>query len=166
MLLAHRRPILPDPVPPCAQGRLGLVCEKRPVEKQGENSYAIRRSGAHAEEFLCPTCPPLQAIEIRAMFERDRDVRDPRRVAAMLQQVESNLNKYRHPDPYRRESASSPPSARGEVSCGMGSLKALIDELQLRLLFTDIHTSYCSTNGTRWNKMVCTTCEGHLVTLC
>lgn len=44
-----------------------------------------------------------QAIEIRARFEQHRDVQDPRRVAALLEQVEKDFLRRQHPDPYRRE---------------------------------------------------------------
>ena len=43
----------------------------------------------------------IQAIELRVTFEKHRDVRDPRRVAAMLRQVEEEATKLRHPDPYK-----------------------------------------------------------------
>lgn len=45
-----------------------------------------------------------KAIEIRAQFERNRDVRDPRAVAALLNEAEKEVAKYSHPDPYRRTS--------------------------------------------------------------
>ena len=48
----------------------------------------------------------MQAIELRVTFEKHRDVRDPRRVAAMLRQVEEEATKLRHPDPYKGVSAS------------------------------------------------------------
>ncbi|KAF9513271.1 hypothetical protein BS47DRAFT_1485780 [Hydnum rufescens UP504] len=41
-----------------------------------------------------------QAIEIRAAFERNRNVTDPRAVAQLLQQGEAFLTATRHPDPY------------------------------------------------------------------
>merc|ERR1711939_429729 len=41
-----------------------------------------------------------KAIEIRVLFEKHRDVRDPRRVAAMLAEVEADAAKLKHPDPY------------------------------------------------------------------
>ncbi|GAA5832485.1 hypothetical protein JCM3766R1_003095 [Sporobolomyces carnicolor] len=42
-----------------------------------------------------------KAIEIRAQFERNRNVRDPRAVAALLNEAEREVQKYAHPDPYR-----------------------------------------------------------------
>jgi hypothetical protein len=44
-----------------------------------------------------------KAIEIRAQFERNRNVRDPRAVAALLNEAEREVQKFAHPDPYRRE---------------------------------------------------------------
>lgn len=49
-----------------------------------------------------------KAIEIRAQFERNRNVRDPRAVAALLNEAEKEVQKYSHPDPYRRALASCP----------------------------------------------------------
>ncbi|GAA5918878.1 hypothetical protein JCM1841_006655 [Sporobolomyces salmonicolor] len=48
-----------------------------------------------------------KAIEIRAQFERNRNVRDPRAVAALLNEAEKEVQRLAHPDPYRR-SATSP----------------------------------------------------------
>ncbi|GAA5850542.1 hypothetical protein JCM8547_001908 [Rhodosporidiobolus lusitaniae] len=42
-----------------------------------------------------------KAIEIRAEFERNRNIRDPRAVAALLNEAEKQVQKYSHPDPYR-----------------------------------------------------------------
>ncbi|GAA5983534.1 hypothetical protein JCM10908_000322 [Rhodotorula pacifica] len=42
-----------------------------------------------------------KAIEIRAQFERNRNVRDPRAVAALLNEAEREVQKVAHPDPYR-----------------------------------------------------------------
>jgi NADH dehydrogenase (ubiquinone) 1 beta subcomplex subunit 9 len=44
-----------------------------------------------------------KAIEIRVQFERNRDVKDPRAVARLLQQAEETVAALEHPDPYRRE---------------------------------------------------------------
>merc|ERR1711964_217329 len=40
-----------------------------------------------------------KAIELRIHFEKHRDVRDPRRVAAMLAEVEMEQARFAHPDP-------------------------------------------------------------------
>jgi len=48
-----------------------------------------------------------KAIEIRAQFERNRNVRDPRAVAALLNEAEKEVHKFSHPDPYRRASPLS-----------------------------------------------------------
>merc|ERR1712098_68539 len=40
-----------------------------------------------------------KAIELRVHFEKHRDVRDPRRVAAMLAEVEREQKRWAHPDP-------------------------------------------------------------------
>ncbi|CEQ39654.1 SPOSA6832_01196, partial [Sporobolomyces salmonicolor] len=42
-----------------------------------------------------------KAIEIRAQFERNRNVRDPRAVAALLNEAEKEVQRLAHPDPYR-----------------------------------------------------------------
>ncbi|KAG8968113.1 hypothetical protein FRC03_008673 [Tulasnella sp. 419] len=41
-----------------------------------------------------------RAIEIRAEFERNRDIKDPRAVAEILAKAEARLAKQEHPDPY------------------------------------------------------------------
>jgi len=48
-----------------------------------------------------------QAIQIRAEFEKNRNVHDPRALAAILQKAEADLADMKHPDPY------IPPSAPG-----------------------------------------------------
>ncbi|KAE8542393.1 NADH dehydrogenase (ubiquinone) 1 beta subcomplex 9 [Cryptococcus deuterogattii 99/473] len=42
-----------------------------------------------------------KAIEIRAEFERNRNITDPRALALVLEQAEEKLAKGIHPDPYR-----------------------------------------------------------------
>ncbi|KDN43766.1 hypothetical protein K437DRAFT_225447 [Tilletiaria anomala UBC 951] len=42
-----------------------------------------------------------RAIEIRAEFERNRNIRNPRELARVLQEAEENLKRISHPDPYR-----------------------------------------------------------------
>lgn len=44
-----------------------------------------------------------RAIEIRAEFERNRQIANPRELARVLQQAEESLRARQHPDPYRRE---------------------------------------------------------------
>lgn len=46
-----------------------------------------------------------KAIEIRIQFEKNRNVRDPRAVAALLNEAEKEVQRMAHPDPYRRELA-------------------------------------------------------------
>ncbi|PFH51329.1 hypothetical protein AMATHDRAFT_59412 [Amanita thiersii Skay4041] len=41
-----------------------------------------------------------QALQIRAEFERNRNVTDPRALAAILAQAEAELASKKHPDPY------------------------------------------------------------------
>ncbi|KAF8646381.1 hypothetical protein AX16_007247 [Volvariella volvacea WC 439] len=41
-----------------------------------------------------------QALQIRAEFERNRDVQDPRALAAILEKAEADLASKKHPDPY------------------------------------------------------------------
>ncbi|KAJ6539711.1 hypothetical protein B0H19DRAFT_1180249 [Mycena capillaripes] len=48
-----------------------------------------------------------KAMEIRAQFERNRDVKDPRQLAQILEQAEARLAAWKHPDPY------TPPTAPG-----------------------------------------------------
>lgn len=43
-----------------------------------------------------------RAIEIRAEFERNRHIANPRELARVIQQAEEALRVNRHPDPYRR----------------------------------------------------------------
>lgn len=44
-----------------------------------------------------------RAIEIRAEFERNRNIRNPRELARVLQEAEQHLQEIAHPDPHRRE---------------------------------------------------------------
>ncbi|EPQ59163.1 hypothetical protein GLOTRDRAFT_70341 [Gloeophyllum trabeum ATCC 11539] len=41
-----------------------------------------------------------EALEIRAEFERNRDVHDPRALATILAKAEADLAAKQHPDPY------------------------------------------------------------------
>ncbi|KAF7352451.1 hypothetical protein MVEN_01209900 [Mycena venus] len=41
-----------------------------------------------------------KAMEIRAEFERNRDVKDPRQLAHIFEQAEAKLAGWKHPDPY------------------------------------------------------------------
>ncbi|CAO1636115.1 unnamed protein product [Sympodiomycopsis kandeliae] len=42
-----------------------------------------------------------RAIEVRAEFERNRDIRNPREIARVLDQAEKQLKGIQHPDPYK-----------------------------------------------------------------
>ncbi|KAI5858101.1 NADH dehydrogenase 1 beta subcomplex subunit 9 [Tricharina praecox] len=42
----------------------------------------------------------VQALNIRDMFEANRDVTDPRQLSKLLQETEKTLQKWKHPDPY------------------------------------------------------------------
>ncbi|PWN90730.1 hypothetical protein FA10DRAFT_241626 [Acaromyces ingoldii] len=42
-----------------------------------------------------------RAIEIRAEFERARNIRNPRELARVLEQAEKQLEENAHPDPYK-----------------------------------------------------------------
>lgn len=44
-----------------------------------------------------------RAIEIRAEFERNRHIANPRELGRILQQAEAELKLHGHPDPYKRE---------------------------------------------------------------
>lgn len=59
-----------------------------------------------------------KAIEIRVAFERNRNVRDPRAVANLLNQAEKEVQRMSHPDPYKRKLliTSSSCNALGESS--------------------------------------------------
>ncbi|KAL2179406.1 uncharacterized protein P884DRAFT_238687 [Thermothelomyces heterothallicus CBS 202.75] len=41
-----------------------------------------------------------QALYIRSLFEKNRDVSDPRLQRALLKETEKLLEKWKHPDPY------------------------------------------------------------------
>ncbi|KAJ7098805.1 hypothetical protein B0H15DRAFT_771847 [Mycena belliarum] len=41
-----------------------------------------------------------KAMQIRAEFERNRDVKDPRQLARVFEQAEARLAAWKHPDPY------------------------------------------------------------------
>lgn len=74
-----------------------------------------------------------RAIEIRAEFERNRHIQNPRELSRVLQQAEEALSASKHPDPYKRK-------------C-------------IALLRTSILTiALLSTRGRRWNKMVRIVC--------
>jgi NADH dehydrogenase (ubiquinone) 1 beta subcomplex subunit 9 len=44
-----------------------------------------------------------RAIEIRAEFERNRHIANPRELGRLLQQAEEQLKAHGHPDPYKSE---------------------------------------------------------------
>ncbi|KAI0340914.1 hypothetical protein BDW22DRAFT_366353 [Trametopsis cervina] len=46
-----------------------------------------------------------QALAIRAEFDRNRDVHDPRALASILEKAEADLAERAHPDPYRPPTA-------------------------------------------------------------
>ncbi|KIN00970.1 hypothetical protein OIDMADRAFT_19044 [Oidiodendron maius Zn] len=48
-----------------------------------------------------------QAMYIRSLFEKNKNVRDPRQQLALFKETEELLEKWKHPDPYR------PPTAPG-----------------------------------------------------
>ncbi|TID13976.1 hypothetical protein E6O75_ATG07208 [Venturia nashicola] len=48
-----------------------------------------------------------QAMYIRSLFEAQKNVREPRQQKALIEETESLLEKWKHPDPYR------PPTAPG-----------------------------------------------------
>ncbi|KAI9429120.1 hypothetical protein H4582DRAFT_1827676 [Lactarius indigo] len=48
-----------------------------------------------------------RACAVRAEFERNRNVHDPRALAAILEKAEEELARKRHPDPYIRASSQS-----------------------------------------------------------
>jgi len=48
-----------------------------------------------------------QALYIRSLFEAQKNVREPRQQKALIEETETLLEKWKHPDPYR------PPTAPG-----------------------------------------------------
>ncbi|KAF3918388.1 hypothetical protein ABW20_dc0102346 [Dactylellina cionopaga] len=48
-----------------------------------------------------------QALAIRQLFEQNKDVREPKQLKALITEAESQLEKWKHPDPY------IPPTAPG-----------------------------------------------------
>lgn len=83
-----------------------------------------------------------RAIEIRAEFERARNIRNPRELARVLEQAEKQLEENAHPDPYKREYPSSP--RRGEARRGYFRKKALAD--------IDCTTAPMGEDGTKWER--------------
>lgn len=78
-----------------------------------------------------------EAIEIRAEFERARNIRNPRELARVLAQAEAELKSTKHPDPYKCECHQST----------SGNLR----------IHSRTHappSSHCSTHGRGWNKVV------------
>ncbi|KAF8247729.1 hypothetical protein K440DRAFT_550581, partial [Wilcoxina mikolae CBS 423.85] len=49
----------------------------------------------------------VQAMNIRDLFEANKDVTEPRQLSKLLQETEATLQKWKHPDPY------VPPTAPG-----------------------------------------------------
>ncbi|KAF9111771.1 hypothetical protein BGX27_004457 [Mortierella sp. AM989] len=41
-----------------------------------------------------------KAVELRMQFEANKDVRNPRQLASIVQEAERQLTELRHPDPY------------------------------------------------------------------
>lgn len=69
-----------------------------------------------------------RAIEIRAEFERNRNVGNPRHLAGILREAEEALRERRHPDPYRRTSHTA------HISCQRrkeADLNTIFHDLQL-----------------------------------
>ncbi|KAL2163657.1 hypothetical protein VTH06DRAFT_5715 [Thermothelomyces fergusii] len=50
-----------------------------------------------------------QALYIRSLFEKNRDVSDPRLQRALLKETEKLLEKWKHPDPYVHPTAPGAP---------------------------------------------------------
>jgi len=48
-----------------------------------------------------------QALYMRSLFEAQKNVREPRQQKALIEETETLLEKWKHPDPYR------PPTAPG-----------------------------------------------------
>ena len=129
-----------DALPAVTQERPQLVCPPGPMEGEGEFRCrtGLACGGSHGSRGhrsqrtnIEPTAlrPPLavrpQAIEIRVLFEKNRDIRDPRRVATMLKKVEDEMREFQHPDPYRRE------CRQGGLSCAAPGAPAATDALHL-----------------------------------
>ncbi|RPA95026.1 putative NADH dehydrogenase [Choiromyces venosus 120613-1] len=46
-----------------------------------------------------------QALNIRELFEANREVKEPRQLRVILQEAEEALERWKHPDPYRAPTA-------------------------------------------------------------
>ncbi|KAG4433181.1 hypothetical protein IFR05_011341 [Cadophora sp. M221] len=46
-----------------------------------------------------------QAMYIRSLFEANKNIKDPRQQRALFQEAESELEKWKHPDPYHAPTA-------------------------------------------------------------
>ncbi|PUU81587.1 hypothetical protein B9Z19DRAFT_971370, partial [Tuber borchii] len=46
-----------------------------------------------------------QALNIRELFEANRDIKEPRQLRVILQEAEETLERWKHPDPYRAPTA-------------------------------------------------------------
>jgi NADH dehydrogenase (ubiquinone) 1 beta subcomplex subunit 9 len=44
-----------------------------------------------------------KALEIRARFEQNKNVTNPKEIRALLKKTENELKEWAHPDPYRRK---------------------------------------------------------------
>lgn len=67
-----------------------------------------------------------RAIEIRAEFERARNIRNPRELARVLEQAEKQLEENAHPDPYKSEYPSKSEARRGFSIWGKRLLLTLL----------------------------------------
>lgn len=86
-----------------------------------------------------------KAIEIRAQFERNRNVRDPRAVAALLTEAEREVQKVSHPDPYRRESRSP---------CSVGVVRLFSRSVRATYVLSRLHLVRHSPVVPGWHKVV------------
>jgi hypothetical protein len=86
-----------------------------PTHPPDQPKHERRELGRSAD--ICLTCFRYvrrdlwrnKAIEIRVAFERNRNVRDPRAVANLLNQAEKEVQRMSHPDPYRRKHEHAEP---------------------------------------------------------
>lgn len=97
------------PVPPRPEGSARLVrphlltAPARPTANSESRTAMPGLTLARPRRYVRRDLWRNKAIEIRAQFERNRNVRDPRAVAALLTEAEREVQKVSHPDPYRRE---------------------------------------------------------------
>lgn len=78
----------------------------------------------------------VDAQRIRAEFEHNRKVSNPRELASLFQRAEAYLEQNGHPDPYRRAYFTNQPRPAREAPSGSATFLCVMSTYQPRL-FTD-----------------------------